>query len=44
MSWIFIQILDFSANDFIFVELTYLYGKSRYLTIFLNYQSFQTFN
>lgn len=44
MSWILIQMLDFSANDFIFVELTYLYGKNRYLTIFLNPQSFPTFN
>lgn len=44
MSWILIQMLDFSANDFIFVELTYLYGKNRYLTIFLNHQSFPTFN
>lgn len=43
MSWILIQILDFSANDFIFVELTYLYGKNRYLTIFFKPSQFLNF-
>lgn len=34
----YLYMLDFSANYFIFVELIFLYGKSRYLTTFFFFQ------